>query len=63
LNIADLEIQNAITKHCVDSGVKVLFIDKLSTAAFGLKENEADSWEKMLPWTAISQVGGLGPDV
>jgi putative DNA primase/helicase len=28
----------------------VLFIDNLSTAAFGLKENEADSWEKMLPW-------------
>ena len=59
LNIADLEIQNAITKHCVDSGVKVLFIDNLSTAAFGLKENEADSWEKMLPWTGIRQVGDL----
>jgi hypothetical protein len=41
LNIADP--QNAITKHCVDSGVKVLFIDNLSTTAFGLKENEADS--------------------
>jgi hypothetical protein len=51
LNIADLEIQNAITKHCVDSGVKDLFIDNLSTAAFGLKENEADSW--------IGQVGNL----
>jgi len=50
LNIADPEIQNAITKHCVNTGVKVLFIDNLSTAAFGLKENEADSWEKMLPW-------------
>ena len=50
LNIADPEIQNGITKHCVNTGVKVLFIDNLSTAAFGLKENEADSWEKMLPW-------------
>jgi AAA domain/DnaB-like helicase N terminal domain len=50
LNIAEPEIQNAITKHCVETGVKVLFVDNLSTAAFGLKENEADSWEKMLPW-------------
>jgi len=50
LNIADKEIQDAITQHCVNTGVKVLFIDNLSTAAFGLKENEADSWEKMLPW-------------
>jgi len=50
LNIADPEIQNAITRHSLKRGVKVLFIDNLSTAAFGLKENEADSWEKMLPW-------------
>jgi putative DNA primase/helicase len=50
LNIASPEIQDAITRHCVKTGVKVLFIDNLSTAAFGLKENEADSWEKMLPW-------------
>jgi AAA domain len=50
LNIANPEIQNAITRHCVNTGVKVLLIDNLSTAAFGLKENEADSWEKMLPW-------------
>jgi putative DNA primase/helicase len=50
LNIASPDIQDAITKHCIKTGVKVLFIDNLSTAAFGLKENEADSWEKMLPW-------------
>src|SRR5262245_65343561 len=50
LDIADKEIQDAITRHCVKTGVKVLFIDNLSTAAFGLRENEADSWERMLPW-------------
>jgi hypothetical protein len=50
LNIADKHVQDAITRYCVNSGVKVLFIDNLSTAAFGLKENEADSWERMLPW-------------
>jgi putative DNA primase/helicase len=50
LNIADGEIQSAITKQCINSGIKVLFIDNLSTAAFGMKENEADSWELVLPW-------------
>lgn len=32
LNIANPEIQRGITKRCVDAGVKVLFIDNLSTA-------------------------------
>ena len=50
LNIANPEIQNAITRRCVETGVKVLFIDNLSTAAFGLRENEADDWEKLSPW-------------
>jgi putative DNA primase/helicase len=50
LNIANPEIQNAITEWCVNNDIKVLFVDNLSTAAFGMKENEADSWEKMIPW-------------
>jgi hypothetical protein len=50
LNIADREIQNAITKWCIDIGIKVLFIDNLSTAAFELRENEADSWELVNNW-------------
>jgi DNA replication protein DnaC len=50
LNIANREIQEAITKRCVNTGVKVLFIDNLSTAAFGMRENEADSWELVVPW-------------
>jgi hypothetical protein len=50
LNIANREIQDAITRRCVSTGVKVLFIDNLSTAASGMKENEADSWEQVNPW-------------
>jgi AAA domain len=50
LNIANREIQDAITRRCVNTGVKVLFIDNLSTAASGIKENEADSWEQVNPW-------------
>jgi hypothetical protein len=50
LNIANREIQDAITRICVNTGVKVLFIDNLSTAAKGVRENEADDWEKLSSW-------------
>jgi hypothetical protein len=50
LNIAKRDVQEAITECCVISGVKVLFLDNLSTLASGMKENEADSWELVNPW-------------
>jgi putative DNA primase/helicase len=50
LNIADPQIQKAITRHCIKSGTKVLFIDNLSAAAFGMRENKADDWEMLSPW-------------
>jgi DnaB-like helicase N terminal domain/AAA domain len=50
LNIADQEAQRAITARCMNTGVKVLFLDNLSTLASGMKENEADSWELVNPW-------------
>ena len=50
LNIASRDIQDAITKRCINTGVKVLILDNLSTLASGMKENEADSWEKVNPW-------------
>jgi putative DNA primase/helicase len=50
LNIADAEAQRAITARCMNTGVKVLFLDNLSTLASGMKENEADSWELVNPW-------------
>ena len=43
LNIADAEAQRAITAHCINTGVKVMILDNLSTLASGMKENEADS--------------------
>src|SRR5436309_2396367 len=49
LNIADAEAQRAITAHCMNTGVKVLILDNLSTLASGMKENEADSWELVNP--------------
>jgi hypothetical protein len=50
LNIADAEAQRAITAHCINTGVKVMILDNLSTLASGMKENEADSWELVNPW-------------
>jgi len=50
LNITKPEVQQAITQHCVERGVKVLILDNLSTLASGMRENEADSWELVNPW-------------
>jgi putative DNA primase/helicase len=50
LNITRPEIQESITQRCVESKVKVLVLDNLSTLASGMRENEADSWELVNPW-------------
>jgi len=50
LNITNGEIQQAITEKCIASGVKVLFLDNLSTLACEMRENEADSWELVNSW-------------
>jgi AAA domain/DnaB-like helicase N terminal domain len=50
LNIANPEVQQAITACCITTGVKVLILDNLSTLASGMKENEADSWELVNNW-------------
>jgi AAA domain len=50
LNIANRELQQALTAHCIANAVKVLILDNLSTLASGMKENEADSWEQLNAW-------------
>ncbi len=50
LNIANPEMQQAITARCVTSGIKALILDNLSTLASGVRENEADSWEQVNHW-------------
>jgi putative DNA primase/helicase len=50
LNIANREVQQALTAHCIANNVKALILDNLSTLASGMKENEADSWEQLNPW-------------
>jgi len=50
LNLARRECQEALTAHCVALGIRVLFLDNLSTLFSGVPENDNDSWEAVLPW-------------
>jgi hypothetical protein len=50
LNVANPEVQQAITARCINTRAKVLILDNLSTLASGMNENEADSWEQVSPY-------------
>jgi hypothetical protein len=50
LNIVNSEVQRAITKRCIDTGVKVVVLDNLSTLASGMKENDSSDWEMVNNW-------------
>jgi len=50
LNLTDPVSQEAIRQLCLEGGYRVLVLDNLSCLFSGVKENEADAWEKVLPW-------------
>jgi putative DNA primase/helicase len=50
LNITLPHVQDAITELCLSLGIKVMILDNLSTLGVGMKENDADSWEKVNYW-------------
>lgn len=50
LNLTDPKVQQAITRLCLEKGIKVLILDNLSCLFSGMKENEADAWEIALHW-------------
>jgi len=50
LNLTDSKSQKAITRLCHEKGIKVLILDNLSCLFSGMKENDADAWEAVLPW-------------
>jgi hypothetical protein len=59
LNLADPAIQKAITQLCLDRGIKVLFLDNLSSLVMGVAEDKADDWEKILGWFLNLRKNGL----
>lgn len=50
LNLAGPTIQRRISDLCTSKRVEVLLLDNLSCLFTELKENDADSWELVLPW-------------
>lgn len=50
MNLADPREQQVITALCVQRNAKLLILDNLSCLFTGMKENDADEWEKVLNW-------------
>ena len=50
LNLAAPEAQDAITELCLHRGIKALILDNLSCLFTGDPENDAEAWERVLPW-------------
>ena len=50
MNFTDSKPQQAIIKLCINLKVKVVILDNLSCLFRGMKENDADEWEKVLGW-------------
>ncbi len=50
LNLADSPVQAAILDLCRREKIEILFLDNLSCLFSGLRENDADSWDRILPW-------------
>ena len=59
LNLADPATQKAITRLCLDRGIKVLFLDNLSCLVMGVAEDKADDWEKILGWFLNLRKNGI----
>jgi ABC-type iron transport system FetAB ATPase subunit len=50
LNLTDPAAQKALLEKCLQDGIKVLILDNLSCLFTGMKENDANAWEQVLPW-------------
>lgn len=50
LNLTERSTQEAVLELCVKEGIEVVFLDNLSCLFSGIKENDADAWELVLPW-------------
>jgi hypothetical protein len=50
LNLASPTEQQLILQVCLKKKIRVLVLDNLGCLFSGVKENDADEWEKVLPW-------------
>ena len=50
LNLTDPLAQAALLALCEEHKIEVMFLDNLSCLFSGIRENDADDWEAVLPW-------------
>jgi AAA domain len=50
MNLTNERLQRVITALCEQKQIKLLVLDNLSCLFSGIKENDADEWEKVLNW-------------
>ncbi|MGA2541693.1 MAG: AAA family ATPase [Verrucomicrobiota bacterium] len=50
LNLTSPAVQDALMEHCASNSIEILILDNLSCLFSGIKENDADDWEMVLPW-------------
>ena len=50
LNLAEPEAQGALLDRCKRDKIEILYLDNLSCLFAGVRENDADAWERVLPW-------------
>ena len=50
MNLTSERTQRVITAICLKKNIKLLILDNLSCLFSGIKENDADEWEKVLYW-------------
>ena len=50
INLARFEDQDAVLSWCLKNGIRALILDNLSCLISGVKENDADSWERVKLW-------------
>ncbi len=50
LNLTEPEAQTALLKKCIRDRIEILLLDNLSCLFAGIRENDADSWDHVLPW-------------
>jgi len=50
MNLTTERLQKIVTQICLNKSIKLLILDNLSCLFSGIKENDADEWEKVLNW-------------
>ncbi|MDR2737508.1 MAG: AAA family ATPase [Puniceicoccales bacterium] len=62
LNLCESDQQEALLSLLKRENFKIVFFDNISCLCFGMKENEADSWEQVLGWLLRFRRAGIAVD-